>query len=86
MTLATKLVRDINNHNPHTEFWLPTSTVQPLERSLTDRHTERTNFIPSTADMGGNDDIDPTSEHAKTCGHCGKPGTFSQPLKPVLKQ
>ncbi len=39
---------------PMPDFRSVAQIVQPLKRWLTDRHTHRTNFIPSTADTGGN--------------------------------
>ena len=51
------LIQDIVRVNPHTKFWVHTSNGSAA-RELTDAHTHRqtdgTDFIPSTADAGGN--------------------------------
>ena len=57
MTLTFELIRDIVKVNPSTKFWVRASNGS-ARRVLTDKHTHtqthETDFIPSTADAGGN--------------------------------
>ncbi len=57
ITLAIQLVRDVIKVNPDTKFLVPTSSgsaVRVLADGQTEWHTDGTDFIPSTADAGGN--------------------------------
>ena len=60
MTLTFELIWDIIKVNPSTKFWVRTSNgsvVRVLNYRQTDTHTrthsDGTDFMPSTADMGG---------------------------------
>ncbi len=57
MTLTFKLIRDIVNGNVHAEFQVRISNgsaVRVLTDGQTNKQTDGTDFIPSTADAGGN--------------------------------
>ncbi len=57
MTLNFELIQDIVNVDPCTKSWVFASngsTVRALTDAHTQRHTGGTDFIPSTADAGGN--------------------------------
>ncbi len=55
MTLIFELIWDLSRSIPPPNFGSICQTVQPWERWVTDRHTHinRTDFIPSTADIRG---------------------------------
>ena len=58
MTLTFKLIRDMVKVHVCTKFWVRTSigsVVRALTDGQTDKLTDGIDFIPSTADAGGND-------------------------------
>ncbi len=52
MTLTFELVRDIVKMNPCAKFWVHTLNCSAV-RALTNKQTDGTDFMPSTADAGG---------------------------------
>ncbi len=57
MTLTFELIRDIIKVNASTKFWVSASNASTV-RALTDRQTDGTDSIPSTADVEGNNIYD----------------------------